>query len=363
MLIEDYNIRVARGELRSDECQLAVLQHLNRLGQQISEERAKGWIPRFRGKKSIPKIRSIYIWGPVGRGKTHVMDLFFSSVPVPAKRRVHFHAFMRDVHQRLHEARKIHASSDAIQKVASDLARDIRLLCLDEMQISDIADAMIVGRLFETLLASQTVIVTTSNQPPKDLYKDGLNRALFEPFIALLESRFEVVELGGPVDYRLNRVKAHESFLTPLGPETDRKLQELWERLTDTTRGTPEAIPLLGRVLKVPQAAKACARFSFADLCEAPLGSPDYLALAQSYGTIFVEHIPVLDRSKRNEAKRFILLIDTLYDQKVRLVASSEALPEGIYSGGDHAAEFQRTVSRLREMQSAGWWGGRIVET
>ncbi len=307
-------------------------------------------------------MKGLYVHGEVGRGKTMLMDLFFADAAVQPKRRVHFHAFMQDVHRRLHAARATQVQ-DAIAPVAKALAAEARLLCLDEMQVTDIADAMIVGRLFEGMLAAGTVIVTTSNLKPDDLYRDGLNRQLFLPFIQLIRERMEVVSLDSATDYRLGRVKAHETFLTPVSPQADAQLQDLWRRLTDTEQGEPLDIDVLGRKLHVPQAAHGCARFSFSDLCERPLGPPDYLALAHSFRIVFIEHIPALNPERRNEAKRFVLMIDTFYDAKVRLVATAETPPEGIYPGGDHAFEFGRTVSRLKEMQSAGWWGKKIAET
>jgi cell division protein ZapE len=291
------------------------------------------------------------------------MDLFFSCTTGPARRRIHFHEFMQDVHRRMHVARKSADANGAILRVARDLAEEAQLLCLDEMQIADIADAMIVGRLFEAMFDQGTVLITTSNLPPGDLYKNGLNRPLFEPFIRLIEQRLEVISLAGPLDYRLNRIKAYETFLTPLGPETDSHLQQLWERLTDTREGEPAQIDVLGRKIAVPQAAKGCARFGFEDLCAKPLGAADYLGLSKEYQAIFVENIPVLGPEQRNEAKRFILLIDTLYDARLKLIASAAAAPERLYRSGDHSAEFARTVSRLLEMQSASWWGHPIAET
>jgi cell division protein ZapE len=231
------------------------------------------------------------------------------------------------------------------------------------MQVTDIADAMIVGRLFEGLLAAGTVIVTTSNLAPGELYRDGLNRQLFLPFLALITGKLDAVALGSATDYRLGRIKAHETFLTPISPETDARLQDLWRRLTDTERGEPLEVDVLGRKLHVPQAAHGCARFGFEELCAKPLGPPDYLALAHNFRTAFVEHIPALGLERRNEAKRFVLLIDTLYDAKVRLVATSAQVPEGIYPADGHGFAFGRTVSRLKEMQSASWWGKKIVET
>jgi cell division protein ZapE len=358
-IIAEYDRRIDAGALKPDPAQRAVVAKLDQLAEALRPSKPKGLFAR-RKKSAAP--RGLYIHGEVGRGKTMVMDLFHAVVDTTPKRRVHFHAFMQEVHKRLHAARQSHAQ-DAIAPVAKAIAKEARLLCLDEMQITDIADAMIVGRLFEGLLAAGTVIVTTSNLAPDQLYRNGLNRQLFLPFIALIGARLDVVSLASPTDYRLGRVKAHETFLTPLTPENDRHLQDLWMRLTDTEKGEPLDIDVLGRKLHVPQAAHGCARFSFAALCEKPLGPPDYLALAENFRILFLEHIPALGPDRRNEAKRFVLLIDTLYDGKVRLAATSAQAPEGIYPAGDHAFEFGRTVSRLKEMQSASWWGKKIVET
>ena len=360
-ILDEYERRGESGAIKPDAAQRAVAVKLDQLASRLKEASpSSGLFGLF--KKPPPAPRGLYIHGEVGRGKTMVMDLFHAQAEVSPKRRIHFHAFMQEVHKRLHAARQSH-TQDAIAPVARALAKEARLLCLDEMQITDIADAMIVGRLFEGLLAAGTVIVTTSNLKPDDLYRNGLNRQLFLPFIKLIGERLEVISLDSPTDYRLGRVKAHETFLTPLGPETDARLQDLWVRLTDTARGTPLDIDVLGRKLHVPQAAARCARFTFADLCEKPLGPPDYLALAQNFRILFLEHIPALGPDRRNEAKRFVLLVDTLYDGKVRLAASSAQPPEAIYPAGDHAFEFGRTVSRLKEMQSASWWGKKIAET
>lgn len=360
-VLAEYERQRAAGEIRPDAAQVPVIARLDELASRLEAlPKASG----FRGllRKTIAPPKGLYIHGEVGRGKTMVMDLFFASAEVALKRRVHFHAFMQDVHKRLHAARKAHAR-DALGPVAQAIAAEARLLCLDEMQVTDIADAMIVGRLFEGLLAAGTVIVTTSNLAPGQLYRDGLNRHLFLPFIKLIAERLEVMPLDSVTDYRLGRVKAHETFLTPLGPDTDRRLQDLWRRLTDTQAGEPMDVDVLGRKLHVPQAAHGCARFLFSELCEKPLGPPDYLALAQHFSTLFVEHIPALGPERRNEARRFVVLIDTLYDARVRFVASSAEPAERIYPAGDHAFEFGRTVSRLKEMQSASWWGKTIVET
>ena len=359
-VFDRYEALQVAGEIRADEAQWQVAQRLDELAQTLEGvAKAGGLFERFR---KPPPPRGLYIHGDVGRGKTMLMDLFFAHAGVVPKRRVHFHPFMQDVHGRLHAARKAN-HQNAIAPVAKAIAGEARLLCLDEMQITDIADAMIVGRLFEGLLAAGTVIVTTSNLAPDGLYRDGLNRQLFLPFIRLIGERLEAISLDSLTDYRLGRVKGHETFLTPISAETDASLQDLWTRLTDTSEGEAIEVDVLGRKLQVPQAAHACARFSFSDLCEKPLGPPDYLAIAHNFRTVFVEHIPALGPERRNEAKRLVMLIDTLYDARVRFVATSAQAPEGIYPAGDHQFEFGRTVSRLREMQSASWWGKKIAET
>ena len=359
----DYQSKIETGAIKPDEAQALVARKLDGFAAALLDYDPKpsGFIARLIKPKNGPKPKGLYIQGEVGRGKTMLMDLFCAAADVEPKRRAHFHEFMQDIHVRLHEARR--GAKDPLQDVAKAVAAKARLLCLDEMQIADIADAMIVGRLFEILLAQGTVVVTTSNLKPSDLYADGLNRQLFLPFIHLMEERLDVVTLDSPTDYRLGRVKGRDTFIHPLGPAADRKLQDLWERLTDTEKGEPRSLEVLGRKLQVPQAAHGAARFTFADLCEAPLGPPDYLAIAKSFGTVFIEHIPVLTLRHRNPSKRFILLIDTLYDAHVRLVASAARPPEALYSKGHHAQEFGRTVSRLQEMQSASWWGAKIVET
>ncbi len=359
----DYQEKIGSGAVKADEAQASVARKLDALAVALGNynSRPAGPLARVIGRKNGLAPKGLYIQGDVGRGKTMLMDMFFATASVASKRRVHFHAFMQDIHARLHRARR--HSKDPLKEVARAVAQGAALLCLDEMQIADIADAMIVGRLFELLFARGTVVVMTSNLKPGDLYKDGLNRQLFLPFIRLIEERLDVVTLDSPTDYRLGRVKGRETFIHPLGPEADRKLQELWERLTDTVKGEPRKLDVLGRELAVPQAARGAARFTFADLCEAPLGPPDYLAIARAFGTVFMEHIPVLTPHHRNPSKRFILLIDTIYDARVRLVASAAAPPEALYAEGHHAQEFARTVSRLKEMQSASWWGAKIAET
>jgi cell division protein ZapE len=359
----DYQSRIESGAIKPDEAQAEVARRLAALAAALAEydQEAPGLFARLVSGRRHKAPRGIYIQGDVGRGKTMLMDLFFAQAGIEPRRRAHFHAFMQDVHARLHEARR--GAKDPLVLVTKAIAAEARLLCLDEMQINDIADAMIVGRLFEILIRQGSVVVTTSNLKPADLYGDGLNRALFVPFIRLMEEKLDVVSLDSPIDYRLGRIKGHETFIHPLGSEADRKLQDLWQRLTDTLHGEPRALDVLGRELRVPEAARGAARFSFAQLCEAPLGPPDYLSIAKNFGTVFIEHVPLLTARHRNPAKRFILLIDTLYDAKTRIVASAAGPPEALYSAGHHVKEFARTVSRLQEMQSASWWGGKIVET
>ncbi len=356
-LLAAFAAKIANGDLRRDAAQEDVAERLNRLADALVARKQRGLLARAFASRDAP--RGLYIHGEVGRGKTMLMDLFFAHLDVEAKTRIHFHGFMQDIHKR----RQALSSGDVISEIAKKLAPMMQVLCLDEMQVSDIADATILGRLFEALMARGTVIVTTANVPPDGLYKDGLNRQLFLPAIAMLNEKLDVVSLESPTDYRLGRVKAWESFVTPLGARADAHIQRIWERLAETPKGLPVDLPVLGRKLHVRQAAHGCARFNFAELCEAPLGPPDYLALAAAFKTVFVEGIPALKTSQRNEAKRFVLLIDTLYDSHVRLVASSARPPEQIYPRGDHRFEFGRTISRLQEMQSAAWWGQKIVET
>jgi cell division protein ZapE len=349
-LAQSYAALLESGKVKPDAAQLYVQAKLAALSDQLNQgPKPANFMGRIFKSTAKPTWRGLYIYGEVGRGKTFLMDLFFESVSAIPKRRIHFHAFMQDVHAK----RAKHKSHDVIADIAGDLAGKAKLLCLDEMQISDIADAMIIGRLFEALYARGVCIVTTSNLPPDGLYKDGLNRQLFVPFIEWMNQHLDIVHMGDGTDYRLGRLASRQTYL--IGNNTS-EMNDIWDELTDHSAGESLAIEVLGRKLEVPKAAHGCARFTFAELCENPLGAPDYLALARNFRTIFIEHVPVIRPSNRNEAKRFILMIDTFYDCKTKLVISAAAPPEKLYPAGQHAKEFTRTVSRLKEMQSASWW-------
>jgi cell division protein ZapE len=336
--------------MQLDEAQQQVAAHFDGLSNELRKTRGS-FVARLFGRSSN-KPKGLYVWGMVGRGKTMLMDKFFAGAPDLPKRRIHFHAFMQEVHA----ARTAHKSDDVIADIADGVAARAKLLCLDEMQVTDIADAMILGRLFEALWTRGVVIVTTSNQPPDGLYRDGLNRQLFLPFVARLNEALDVVHLGDGRDYRLGRMAEDKTYLSPLGAKADAAMDEIWGKLADGDVGEKLELTLLGRKLLVPHAAHSCARFNVHDLTDQPLGAADFLAIAQNFSTVFVEHVPIFKASERNQAKRFIMLIDTLYDAGAKLVISAEAQPEALCTSGPHKAEFLRTASRLREMQSQSWW-------
>lgn len=359
-LLERYREMLSAGEIDPDPAQALAVEKLQILANRLSRYAppAKTDLLSFFTRKRGEIPRGLYIFGAVGRGKTMLMDLFFDRVPFAKKRRLHFHEFMGETHERIAEARKIH-SGDPVPHVGARIARDAQLLCFDEFHVTDIADAMILSRLFSVLFERGTVIVATSNVPPQNLYKDGLNRALFLPFIALLEDKMEVLELESARDYRLDRLSGTPLYFSPLGNGADTEVRKAWVKLTGHKAGEAATIAVKGRAVEVPEASMGVARFDFADLCSKPLGAADYLAIAHHYHTVILEHVPVLSPARRNEARRFNTLIDTLYDNGTGLIVSAEAEPNELYPAGDGSELFHRTASRLMEMRSDDYLRGR----
>jgi len=349
-----YQQLVRAGELKADPAQARAVAALDRLA--ASFQKAGFFAGLFGSKGEGPA--GVYLWGGVGRGKSMLMDLAFEHIDIRPKRRVHFHEFMLETHERLRKARESE-EGDPIEPVAEAIADEARLLCFDEMQVTNPADAMILSRLFGKLLDQGVKVVTTSNRPPRDLYKGGLNRELFMPFIELIERRMLVVEVNGPTDYRLDRLTGVEVWHVPNGPEATADLSRAFFQLTDYPVEDRAKVPSEdidvggGRTLHVPKSLKGVAVFSFKRLCGEPRGASDYLAIARRYHTVIIVGIPVMGREMRNEAARFVTLIDALYEHKVKLLAGADAEPERLYPLGDGSFEFQRTVSRLEEMRSA----------
>jgi cell division protein ZapE len=359
-----YAARVAAGEIERDAAQEDVLARLNALDLRLREHRlarkssSLGWLFGARERRDDP-IRGLYIFGDVGRGKTMLMDLFFEASPVIRKRRAHFHEFMTDVHDRVRVFReKLKRGEirddDPIRLTAAALAAETWLLCFDEFHVTDIADAMILGRLFARLFELGIVVVATSNVSPNELYKDGLNRALFLPFIALIKQHMAATRLTARTDFRLEKLSGRPVWYEAVNGAADAALDDAWRRLTGGAPGSERLLSVKGRLLRVPRTAKGVARLTFRDLCEHPLGASDYLRIAREFHTLILERIPVMGYDRRNEAKRFIILIDTLYDNAVKLVASAAAEPAALYNAEDgfEVQEFRRTASRLIEMQS-----------
>jgi len=362
-----YSAGVAAGRIERDDAQVAVIEMMARLETRIMEYRlarkssSLGWLFASRAS-ALPPIKGLYIYGDVGRGKTMLMDIFFAASPVVRKRRAHFHEFMLDVHERIYAFRQKlkageHEGEDPIAHVAEELAEQAWLLCFDEFHVTDIADAMILGRLFTQLFARGIVMVSTSNVAPEELYKDGLNRALFVPFIHTLEAHLDIVRLDARTDFRLEKLAGMPVWYVPADAAADAALDAAWRRLAGGHDGTAAELALKGRSVHVPRAFMGVARFSFHDLCEEPLAAADYLRIAREYHTIILDHVPAMTYDNRNAAKRFIILIDTLYDMNVKLIASAEAEPDALYRAdeGFEAQEFKRTASRLIEMRSEAY--------
>lgn len=371
--LPDYNLSVverlksmtASGELKADAAQIEVASQLDRILHDLKtlkpakKASALGWMFARKAKQNSA-VKGLYVYGSVGRGKTMLMDMFYEMAPVDAKRRCHFHEFMADVHNRVHAHRQKLKNgetkqADPIPPVAAALLAEAKLLCFDEFTVTDIADAMILARLFTELFANGCTLVTTSNVVPDNLYKDGLNRSLFLPFVDLLKQHVDVVTLDSPTDYRMEKLNSLPVYIAPLDGAADQAMDMAWHHVTAGHLVEPTEIPMKGRSIHVPRACGRVARFSFVDLCEKPLGASDFLAIADRFDTVFVDHIPFLDADKRNETKRFIILIDALYDHRVRLFASAAAMPEDLLGKrkGTEGFEFDRTASRLFEMRSA----------
>jgi cell division protein ZapE len=358
-VLERYRTMIASGRVTPDPSQALAAEKLQLLANRLSRMPPPRTSDFFsflsRLRKAPPAPEGLYMFGAVGRGKTMLMDLFYETAPFTPRRRLHFHEFMAEVHDAVSRLRRTH-DGDPLPLAASLIAAEAPLLCLDELQVTDITDAMILGRLFTGLFAANVVVVATSNTAPRELYQNGLNRALFAPFIDLLEQRMEPLELASPHDYRMEKLEGLTRYFTPLGPAAKDAIRTAWRRLTGEVNGSaagkPQELAVKGRKLIAPRAAMGAAWFSFDELCRQPLGANDYLALVDHFHTLVIEDIPKLTPAERNEARRFVTLIDTLYDAGTGLIASADAQPSELYPEGDGAAMFERTASRLTEMRS-----------
>mgnify|MGYP000011710298 CR=1 FL=1 len=359
-LLQIYRARVASGEIAADAAQERAVLRLQHLHEELNDwkpGKRVGAFSAFGFGRPVTPPEGVYIWGGVGRGKSMLMDMFFDHAPVAAKKRVHFHAFMQDCHEQIFQWRQREkagevSSGDPIPPVASAIADMAGLLCFDEFQVQDIADASILGRLFTQLFRLGVVVVATSNLAPDELYAGGLNRQRLLPFIDLVKHRMDVIHLDSDTDYRLDRMRGLPVYYTPADKAARDALDTAFMRLTDVSHGEPQTLALKGRAVHVPQAAHGVARFTFHDLCAKPLGAADYLKIANTFHTVLIDEVPLMGPDRRNEAKRFVTLIDTLYEGKTKVIVSAAAPPQRLYPEGDGAFAFERTVSRLMEMQS-----------
>lgn len=361
-VLETYNQRIAGGHLTADAAQAEAVRRLDQVDQMLRNRKPGGWFSKPE------QVRGLYMWGGVGRGKSMLMDLFYDTLTTPKKRRVHFHDFMQETHAFINEWKAMDDKArkktklgqrsnldDPIPAAANKIASTAEVLCFDEFQVTDIADAMLLGRLFERVLEHGVVMIATSNRHPDDLYLNGINRQLFLPFIDLLKATHDVFELVSDRDYRLERLQSAPVYYAPLGPEAEAGLDAAWTKLTSGAQPRECHIRVQGREWRVPAQAAGVARMSFDELCNRPLGPADYLALVRQFHTLLISDVPALGPQNRNEAKRFVTLIDALYEAKTKLVMSAEAQPDDLYTSGDGAFEFERTASRLHEMRSADY--------
>ena len=359
-----YDSRVRDGSIRPDPAQAAALAPLARLEADLAADAPKGRLKKLFHKPEGQ--RGVYLVGPVGRGKSMLMDLFYETSQTTARRRTHFHVFMGEIHRLIDAWRKgdaaarkakfgQHKGDDPIPPVADHVAGQARLLCFDEFQVTDIADAMILGRLFSALFERGVTLVATSNRRPDELYTNGINRQLFQPFIDLLKGKVEVTTIAGPHDYRLDRLRAAGTWFAPIDPDNERQVEALWEEMLGPEEESGETLEVLGRKVHFPHAAGGMLRATFASLCSVALGPNDYIAIAARFHTVFLEGLPKLTANRREEARRLVILIDALYEARTHLIVLAEAEPTNLYPDGDGAFEFERTASRLQEMRSAGW--------